>query len=198
MICCQCAGCEYWPLIGVCLPTTCSRDPPTSDCAADASARRVRFSPSLGPPALQLLSKQPHFLLLARQLPPLYQDVNAEQPTQPRHWRQQPPTCLARYRRCRCGCAFSHFKYLLDAVLRFLCRVLDQPGLWQTSVSPLSTRSSHCQLYIAYSQTPRSGFQVLQIDERDEPTKAGRADGIQPRTIEVRGVGMSGLKYHKS
>lgn len=30
-----------------------------------------------------------------------------------------------------------------------------------------------------------SGFQVLQIDERAEPTTAGRADGIQPRTIEV-------------
>jgi 2-polyprenyl-6-methoxyphenol hydroxylase-like FAD-dependent oxidoreductase len=29
------------------------------------------------------------------------------------------------------------------------------------------------------------GFKLLHIDDRDEPTKAGRADGIQPRTIEV-------------
>lgn len=29
------------------------------------------------------------------------------------------------------------------------------------------------------------GLKVLHIDERDGPTKAGRADGIQPRTTEV-------------
>ncbi|KXS17858.1 phenol 2-monooxygenase [Gonapodya prolifera JEL478] len=34
------------------------------------------------------------------------------------------------------------------------------------------------------------GFSVLQIDERPETTQAGRADGIQPRTIEVlRNIG---------
>jgi hypothetical protein len=30
------------------------------------------------------------------------------------------------------------------------------------------------------------GFNILHIDERPHPTTAGRADGIQPRTIEVR------------
>lgn len=30
------------------------------------------------------------------------------------------------------------------------------------------------------------GLNVLHVDERAEPTTAGRADGIQPRTIEVR------------
>lgn len=29
------------------------------------------------------------------------------------------------------------------------------------------------------------GLSVLHIDNRPEPTTAGRADGIQPRTIEV-------------
>lgn len=34
------------------------------------------------------------------------------------------------------------------------------------------------------------GFSVLHIDDRDAPTTAGRADGIQPRTIEVlRNIG---------
>ncbi|SDA03041.1 BZ3500_MvSof-1268-A1-R1_Chr11-1g03273 [Microbotryum saponariae] len=46
------------------------------------------------------------------------------------------------------------------------------------------------------------GFQVLHIDDRPEPTTAGRADGLQPRTIEVlrnigsvkgKTVGMAGL-----
>lgn len=29
------------------------------------------------------------------------------------------------------------------------------------------------------------GFSILHIDNRPEPTRAGRADGIQPRTLEV-------------
>ena len=29
------------------------------------------------------------------------------------------------------------------------------------------------------------GYKVLIIDQRTQPTEAGRADGIQPRTIEV-------------
>ncbi|SGZ32377.1 BQ5605_C040g11865 [Microbotryum silenes-dioicae] len=34
------------------------------------------------------------------------------------------------------------------------------------------------------------GFQVLHIDDRSEPTTAGRADGLQPRTLEVlRNIG---------
>lgn len=28
------------------------------------------------------------------------------------------------------------------------------------------------------------GFSILHIDNRPEPTRAGRADGIQPRTLE--------------
>ncbi|KAI5477274.1 phenol 2-monooxygenase [Pseudohyphozyma bogoriensis] len=39
------------------------------------------------------------------------------------------------------------------------------------------------------------GFSVLHIDDREEPTTAGRADGIQPRTLEVlRNIGSVGLK----
>ncbi|KAL8292681.1 hypothetical protein RQP46_001293 [Phenoliferia psychrophenolica] len=41
------------------------------------------------------------------------------------------------------------------------------------------------------------GFSVLHIDDRPEPTTAGRADGIQPRTIEVlRNIG--GVKLDNS
>lgn len=60
-----------------------------------------------------------------------------------------------------------------------------------------------CQVYVSCSLTAASsstagpagmmaslccntyGLKVLHIDERDAPTTAGRADGIQPRTIEV-------------
>ncbi len=40
-------------------------------------------------------------------------------------------------------------------------------------------------LMLATSLARFGGFDVLVIDERSEPTTAGRADGIQPRTIEV-------------
>lgn len=40
-------------------------------------------------------------------------------------------------------------------------------------------------LMLATSLARFGGFDVLVLDERSEPTTAGRADGIQPRTIEV-------------
>lgn len=40
-------------------------------------------------------------------------------------------------------------------------------------------------LMISTSLARLGGYAVLTVDERTQPTEAGRADGIQPRTIEV-------------
>jgi hypothetical protein len=53
-------------------------------------------------------------------------------------------------------------------------------------LSPDETRSGGPAGLMASLCLTTYGFNILHIDERSHPTTAGRADGIQPRTIEVR------------